>query len=272
MFSEKSKLQKEDFDIFVSGHKLRGRWLRHPQKTRLSRPVLVFLHEALGCIEMWRAFPEEIAVMTGCDALIYDRLGHGKSDPLPSSSINTKYLYPESWEALPAVLSYCGVEKSILLGHSDGGTIALLFASKYPEAVEGVITEAAHVFVEDLTVQGIREVVQVYDTSSLKEKLSKYHGSNVEPIFWRWADIWLSREFADWNIEDHLNTIKCPVLVIQGEDDEYGTVNQLRSIAGKVGGYSKELLIPNCGHIPHYQACDIVSKELARFVSEHCLS
>ena len=142
MISRKSDLKKEDSDIFISGHRLRVRWLRHCRNTESTRPVLVFLHEALGCIEMWREFPEEIALRTGCDALIYDRLGYGRSDPLPLSSINTEYLYPESWESLPAVLSHCGVKHSILFGHSDGGTIALLFASKYPELIDGVIVNA----------------------------------------------------------------------------------------------------------------------------------
>lgn len=269
MISEKSNLIKEDFNIFLSNYKLRARWLRHRKNARDTRPVLVFLHEALGCIEMWHEFPEQIAAMTGCDALIYDRLGHGKSSPLPSSSLNSDYLYTEAWESLPAVLSHCGIKRSVFIGHSDGGTIALLFSSKYPESAGGIITEAAHVFVDDLTVKGIKKAVNAYNTSNLKDKLSKYHSSNVEPMFLRWVNIWLSSEFADWNITGNLNKINCPVLVVQGEDDEYGTVNQMKTIAGKVGGYSEELLIPDCGHIPHSQARDIFSKKLIEFI-EHC--
>jgi len=220
---------------------------------------------------MWRDFPEEIALMAGCEVLIYDRLGHGKSDSLPSSSVDTKYLHTESFKFLPAVLSHCDVECCIFLGHSDGGTIALLFSSKYPKLVKGIITEAAHVFVENINIKGVKNTVDNYNTSNFKSNLSKYHGSKVNLMFWRWANTWLSSEFADWNIEKSLNKIKCPVLVVQGEDDEYGTVKQVKSIAGKVGDYSEWLLIPNCRHVPHHQARNIVTSEVSRFILDHCL-
>jgi pimeloyl-ACP methyl ester carboxylesterase len=259
-------LLSEDFFIVAEGHNLRVRKLSHPHRaSSVKHPVLVFLHEGLGCIELWRDFPSAIAQATGCDALMYDRWGHGKSDPLELPR-PLNYVQNEALISLPQVLKICAVNDAVLVGHSDGGSIALLFAAEYPEAVCGIITEAAHVFVEEVTLEGIRQAVSTYETTNLKERLARYHGDNTELIFTGWHEAWLSPEFINWNIEQYLPGIRCPVLVIQGEDDEYGTESQVEAIATQVSGPSKSLLIPNCAHIPHQQARELVERAMTRFV------
>ncbi|UCG12342.1 MAG: alpha/beta hydrolase [Deltaproteobacteria bacterium] len=255
-----------DFFVEAAGHRLRVRQLSHSHdESAINHPVLVFLHEGLGCIELWHDIPMILAEKTGLDALIYDRWGHGKSDPL-NVRRTIRYVHDEALDSLPDVLKTCGVSDAILIGHSDGGTIALIFAAKYPKIVRGIVTEAAHVFVDQITLDGIRSAVKTYETSNLKQKLTRYHGDNTELLFRGWSDTWLSPEFKEWNIEDCLPRVTCPILVIQGEDDEYGTVEQVRAITTQVAGPSESLLIPGCGHIPHHQARDVVLDGMGRFI------
>lgn len=256
----------EDFDLRAAGRRLRARRLRHPRGSRADEsPALVFLHEGLGCIELWRDFPAALVEATGLDGLIYDRWGHGQSDPL--TALRTPYyLHDEAFESLPEVLIECGVPKAILIGHSDGGTIALLYAARYPEGVCGIITEAAHVFVEEVTLAGIRETVKHYESTDLKEKLLRYHGDNTELLFRAWADTWLDSGFRDWNVESYLPQVTSPLLAMQGEEDEYATRAQVDAIAGQVSGAVRPLLVPNCGHTPHRDARDSVLQEMVAFI------
>jgi pimeloyl-ACP methyl ester carboxylesterase len=261
-----NRISTEDFYVHAAGHKLRVRWLIHPGNDgQDSRPTLVFLHEGLGSIEMWQDFPEVLLEETGCNGLVYDRWGHGKSDPIDVQR-TLRYVHDEALDSLPEVLKNSGVEDTILIGHSDGGSIALIFAAEYPGSVRGLITEAAHVFVEEITLEGIRQAVQTYQTTDFKEKLARYHDNNTEGIFRAWCETWLSPAFKQWNIEDCLPRVTCPVLVIQGEDDQYGTEAQVEAIASRVAGPAKVLLIPGCAHIPHKEATDRVVKEMARFI------
>jgi len=231
-----------------------------------DRPIVVMLHEGLGCVEMLRDVPEKIARLTGCDVMAYDRLGHGRSDPLPGSHVHNGYLFDEAWEFIPRVLDQCNIQKPILWGHSDGGTMALLFAGRFPERVSAVITEAAHVYVDSLTIEGIKTAVKAWHTGSLREKLAKYHGENVDGIFHRWSTIWLSESFSQWNIEALLKDVKAPVLAFQGADDHYGEPDQLMAITEKTGGNSQQVMIPSCGHIPHLQAFDAVASKAVDFI------
>jgi pimeloyl-ACP methyl ester carboxylesterase len=261
-----NRISTEDFFIHAAGHQLRMRRLTHPDSDGQDyRPTLVFLHEGLGSIEMWHDFPEVLVEKTGCNGLVYDRWGHGKSDPIDVQR-TLRYVHDEALDSLPEVLKNSGVEDTILIGHSDGGSIALIFAAEYPGSVRGLITEAAHVFVEEITLEGIREAVKVYQTTDLKEKLARYHDSNAEGIFRAWCETWLSPEFKHWNIEDCLPGVTCPVLVIQGQDDQYGTEAQVESIATRVTGPAKPLLIPDCAHIPHKEATARVIKEMTEFI------
>ena len=257
---------KDRFYIYAAKHRLSAVFIR-PRAKRDNRPVIVFLHEGLGSIGQWRDFPEEICVATGCPALVYDRWAYGGSDPLTEPR-RPDYLHDEALLSLPEVLKQCAIDKPIFIGHSDGGSIAIIYAGTYPQKVTGIITEAAHVFVEDVTVEGIKRAVKVYESTDLKMRLAKFHDNNTELMFRGWADIWLSPDFRNWNIEEYLHHITCPLLALQGKDDEYGTPAQVESIAGKVMGPAKGSMIDNCGHIPHVQAREKVFYEIVSFIRE----
>jgi pimeloyl-ACP methyl ester carboxylesterase len=263
---ENNAVHTRSTDVSAAGCRLRVKHIELKAASVLKKPpTLVFLHEGLGCIEMWRDFPEILCNSAGCHGLIYDRKGYGESEkfegPWP-----VNYLEMESLIYLPALLKELSIEKAVLIGHSDGGTIALMTASSHPDLVEGIITEAAHIFVEQITIDGIHKAVQAFETTSLKEKLARYHKENTETIFYRWADRWLSSEYRNWNIRKELPKITCPVLLLQGDDDEYGTRDQIHGIAGRVSGPVHVKLIPHCGHVPHFQAKDAVLSEMTRFI------
>ncbi|MCP4160408.1 MAG: alpha/beta hydrolase [Deltaproteobacteria bacterium] len=228
-------------------------------------PTLIFLHEGLGCTAMWKDFPHKLAENTGLNAFIYDRIGYGKSD-LTEEKRDDFYLHNEALKYLPRIIEQTGLKDIILIGHSDGGSIALLYASKYP--VRGLVTEAAHVFVEDITIAGIKDAVEIYKNTDLKEKLKKYHGDKTEIVFKDWSEIWLSDPFRAWNIEDCLPGITHPLLVIQGNDDEYATIKQVDSIVNKTSCSTESAIVPDCKHVPHFQSKDVVLAKITDFVSK----
>ncbi len=261
-------ISKQSFFVEAGGHRLFAERI-HPgtQAPGMGSPTIVFLHEGLGSIGQWRDFPAALCMITGLDGLVYDRWGYGKSDRV-SLPRPVRYMHDEALTALPELLARCGIEESILIGHSDGGSIALVYASAYPGGVYGIVTLAAHVFVEDVTVKGIEEAVQVYRATDLPERLFKYHGANTDLMFCGWAETWLSPEFRSWNIEEYLPGVVCPVLAIQGVDDQYGTPAQVKSITEKVTGPARKLLIPACGHIPHHEARAVVLSEIHHFIAD----
>lgn len=215
-----------------------------------NRPTIVFLHDSLGCIELWRDFPKKLGELAKCNVIVYDRQGYGRSCEFASSKRDKYYLEQEA-DILNALLDIWKINDAVLFGHSDGGTIALIMAAKYPSKIGGIITEGAHVFVEDITIRGINEAVRLYNHSNLKTKLEKYHGPKTEKLFWAWADTWQSEEFKNWNIESFLSSIHCDSLIIQGEKDEYGTLIQVERIYNQTSGKSEKLIVPDCGHTPH---------------------
>lgn len=227
-------------------------------------PPLVFLHEGLGSVSLWRDFPDRLAAATGAGALVYSRRGYGRSDPQPAP-FGPGYLEREATEVLPGVLDHFAIERPVLIGHSDGGSIALLFAALAGRPLAGAITEAAHVFVEDVTLAGIRDTVAVWDGTDLRAKLARHH-DDPDHTFRLWADVWLSPPFAGWNIESLLPRITAPVLVIQGEDDEYGTPAQVDAIVRQVSGPARALMLPACGHTPHRDQADRVLAAMAGFI------
>lgn len=236
-----------------------------PSTTGAQGTTLVFLHEGLGSIAQWRDFPLAVSLATRLPAVVYERGGYGNADPLDGPrSVN--YLHEEALQSLPDVLKQLRLDDAILIGHSDGGSIALIFAAVWPEKVQGIITEAAHVFVEEVTLTGIREAVRIYASTDLPERLSKYHGSKSESVFRGWSDTWLSPAFRDWNIEEYLPGVRCPVLAIQGQDDEYGTSAQVEAIVNGVTGPAESWLVPGCGHVPHQQAREKVLVRMTRFI------
>lgn len=231
-----------------------------------DKPTIIFLHDSLGCIELWRYFPEKLGKLTGCNVLIYDRQGYGKSKAFSNPKRNNDYMEIEA-DILEELLEKQNINKAILFGHSDGGSVALIAGAKYPSKILGIITEGAHVFVEVVTLKGINEAIDLYKTTNLKSKLEKYHGDKTEAMFWAWAKTWNTEQFKDWNIEKFLPSIQCPILVIQGENDEYGTLKQVDSIVTKSSGINKKLIIPDTKHTPHKEAEEIVIKNVIDFVN-----
>lgn len=232
-----------------------------------GKTFLVFLHEGLGSVGQWKDFPDQLCERTGLPGFVYDRWGYGKSEYCPAPR-PVDYLHREALVFLPAVLEVMKIEKPILIGHSDGGSIALIYGGVYPEAVRGIITEAAHVFVENITLEGIREAVLIYERTDLKEKLARYHGEKTDAVFRGWSETWLSPDFRGWNIESFLGSIKVPVLLIQGKDDQYGSPSQVEAIVSGVSGLAEPLLIEKCGHIPHHEARDKVLDAMSCFIGK----
>lgn len=229
-------------------------------------PTLVFLHEGLGCVAMWRDFPEMLAERTGCGALVYSRAGYGKSDAaeLPRS---VRFMHDEALNTLPQVLDEFQINEAILVGHSDGGSIAIIHAGgDTRERLRGLLLEAPHVFVEEFGLQSIRRIARDYQNGDLKHRLERYHGAHVDETFWGWNDIWLEPQFKGWNIEEYLPLIDVPVLVIQGEDDQYGTIDQVRAIEAGCAGPVKRVFFQNCGHSPHVDQPERTLKTMTEFV------
>ena len=255
------------FDLIdVSGILLEVEWFGsyHGEDGR----VLVFLHEGLGCVELWRNFPHALSERLGLRSFIYSRQGYGKSDPISLPRTPT-FMHVEALEVLPEVLDRAGIDRAILIGHSDGASISLINAggSQDPR-VEAVVVLAAHVFNECITVSSIEAARLAFQTTKLRDKLAKYHGTNVDCAFWGWNDVWLNPEFKAWNIENYLPSIKVPVLAIQGKDDQYGTSAQLDAIKTGIGNNVTAKLISGCGHSPHLEQKQITLDLIASFVGK----
>jgi pimeloyl-ACP methyl ester carboxylesterase len=230
--------------ISAAGHALEVQWIDGPADS----PTLVFLHEGLGSIRQWRDFPEKVARATGCRALVYDRYGYGNSDVLREERVGVRFMHDGALKELPELLKNLEVENPVLVGHSDGASIALIYAGTHP--VRGVAVMAPHVFVEPVCVRSIVEASRQFESTDLAQRLGKYH-RDARKTFYLWADAWRDPAFLAWNIEAVLPRIRCPLLAIQGEDDQYGTMAQLDAIARQAGGPCELLKLPACGHSPH---------------------
>jgi pimeloyl-ACP methyl ester carboxylesterase len=227
-------------------------------------PTLVFLHEGLGSAGLWRDFPDRLAAATGCGALVYSRRGYGASDPV-SSNRPVRFMHDEALSVLPAVLAHFEIERPILFGHSDGASIALLYAGSGFGPVRGLLLEAPHVFVEPVCLESIARLAREYETTDLPRRFARHH-ANADAMFRTWADVWLRPEFAAWNIEEALPKVTAPVLVIQGEQDEYGTLRQVAAVTSGVSGPAEAFILPGAGHSPHRDRPDEVLAAAARFV------
>ena len=232
-----------------------------------GKPTLVFLHEGLGSIRQWRDFPASVAAATGCRALVYDRYGYGQSDVLAEPRRTVRFMHDEALHALPELLASLGVEHPVLIGHSDGASIALIHAGA-GHAVRAVIAMAPHVFIEPLCLTSIANAAHAFEKTDLAEKLGRYHRA-ARKTFYGWADVWLDPEFKGWDIRaDYLPQIRCPVLAIQGYDDEYGTMAQLDDIAGRVAGPCELLKLERCGHAPFRDQPEQTLAAVTRFVNQ----
>jgi pimeloyl-ACP methyl ester carboxylesterase len=222
------------------------------------------LHEGLGSVAMWKNFPEQVAKATGCGVLAYSRYGHGKSRRLAEQR-SVDFMHHEAKVVLPELLAQNGIRRPILLGHSDGASIALIYAGIWPESVRGVVLEAPHIFVEEYGLRSIAAIRELYESGDLPKKLSRYH-DHADEMFRGWNDIWLDPLFRDWNIEDYLGAITCPTLVIQGENDEYGTLAHVEAIQRRVTG-AQAVILRRCGHSPHRDQPELTIDAIRRFVA-----
>lgn len=236
-----------------------------------AAPLLVFLHEGLGSVAMWKDFPQRLCAAAGCRGLVYSRPGYGRSTPRAADETwAPDYMHRQAHEVLPALLQALDVDVARrppwLLGHSDGGSIALLHAARH--AVAGCIVVAPHLFVEDISVANIAAARQAYAEGELRERLAKYH-ADPDSAFVGWNHIWLAPAFRAWNIEAEVATIRTPLLAVQGLDDEYGTLAQIHAIA-KALPQTRLLEIPDCGHSPHRDHAQVLINAVCNFLREHC--
>jgi len=219
---------------------------------RTDAPLIVFLHEGLGSVAMWKDFPTRLCEAAGARGLVFSRPGYGRSTPRAGDETwDVDFMHRQAHEVLPAFFAALelGDEKPWLFGHSDGASISLLYAARFPERVAGLVVLAPHIFVEDVTLANIEQARLAYLETDLPKKLGRYH-DDVDSAFWGWNRVWLHPPFRQWNIEAELDGIRCPILAMQGIDDEYGTLAQIRGIAARVPG-TELLELPDCGHSPH---------------------
>ena len=233
-----------------------------------GRPPLVFLHEGLGSVAMWRDFPARVAAATGAETIVYSRRSYGRSAKLAAPR-EVDYLDGESCEVLPRLLARLGIAKPILIGHSDGASIALLYAGAGLPAA-GLVLMAPHVFVEDVTVASIAAARDAYRTTDLPQRLGRYH-DDPDGAFWGWNDIWLDPAFRRWNIEACVPKITAPMLLIQGADDEYGTPAQVETIRRLAKVPCELELLPNCAHSPQRDQPERTIELIAKFVRAYGL-
>ena len=229
-----------------------------------GKAPLVFLHEGLGSIKQWRDFPAKVAAATGRRTLVYDRYGYGQSDVLREKKRPIGFMHDEGLIALPALLDNVGITKPILIGHSDGASISLIYAGSHE--TRGVVAMAPHVFIEPECLKSINRISEEFEKGDLAAKLGRYH-RDARKTFYGWADVWLDPQFKGWDIRaDYLPKIRCPVLGIQGFDDEYGTMAQLDELKKRTG--AKLMKLEKCGHAPFRDQPDKVLSAIAGFVEK----
>jgi pimeloyl-ACP methyl ester carboxylesterase len=238
-------------------------WIGHGNT---AAPLLVFLHEGLGSLAMWKDFPARLCAATGCRGLVYSRPGYGRSTPRDADeNWAPDFMHRQANEVLPALLAALRVDEPIVLfGHSDGASISLLHTARFPEQTAGAIVLAPHIVVEDVSVASIEMARQAYLATDLRQRLSKYH-DDPDSAFWGWNGIWLHPAFRAWTIEAEIAAIRCPLLAVQGLDDEYGTLEQIRGIARRVP-QTTLLELPACGHSPHRDQPEAVIAAVSAFL------
>ncbi len=233
-----------------------------------NAPVMVFLHEGLGSVALWKDYPDRLCDRLGFRGLVYSRPGYGRSTPRPHDEHwSPDFMHRQARELLPALLDRLGIVRPWLFGHSDGGSIALLHAASFPQALAGAIVVAPHIVVEDISIMNIAAARRAYLEQGLRERLAHYH-DDVDSAFFGWNDIWLSPAFRDWNIEAELAAIRCPLLAVQGENDEYGTIRQVTGIRDRLPA-AEVVALPACGHSPHRDQPEALSAAVEDFIARH---
>ena len=235
-----------------------------------SLPPIVFLHEGLGSLSMWKDFPQQLCLAVGCRGLVYSRPGYGQSTPRAADEHwDVDFMHRQAYSLLPALLAALRVNmdnQPWLFGHSDGGSIALLYAAAHPQQVSGLVLLSPHIMVEALSVESIEQARRSYLETDLKQRLGRYH-DDPDSAFWGWNDIWLKPVFRDWSIENEISAISCPLLAVQGLDDEYGTLEQIHGIARRVA-QAGIVELAGCGHSPHRDQPQQLIAMTARFLKD----
>ena len=250
--------------VKAAGRSLSYEWIEGDGR---SRPTLVFLHEGLGSIRQWRDFPVQVVAATGCRALVYDRYGYGQSDILEEARRPVRFMHDEALSFLPELRKTLHIDDAILVGHSDGASIALIHAGAGHPA-RGVAVMAPHVFIEPVCLEAIREARRAFETTDLPARLGRYH-RDARKTFYGWADVWTEETFKAWDIRDeYLPAIRCPVLAMQGYDDEYGTMAQLDDIGRRGSGPCELLKLEDCGHSPFRDQPEKTLAAVTRFVDK----
>lgn len=229
-------------------------------------PTLIFLHEGLGCIDMWRNFPKEVAQLTDFPVLVYSRQGYGRSAPcqIPRP---VEYMHHEAQDVLPELIKIAKIKNYILVGHSDGGSISLIYAgSDKRHGLKAIITMAPHIFCEQMTVDAIEMARTAFTDGKLRQGLLKFHMDNVDCAFLGWNGAWLNRHFMKWNIEEFLPNITVPQLIIQGDDDQYGTYAQVDGIEKQSNGPVNICMLADCGHSPYKEQKELSLKTIQEFL------
>jgi pimeloyl-ACP methyl ester carboxylesterase len=253
---------KADF-IEVAGHKLEAVRIG---EARAGGPGLILLHEGLGSVSQWRDFPQKLAAATALPVLAYSRAGYGRSSPVPLPRRFT-YMHDEARDVLPGVVAAAGFSRSVLVGHSDGASIAAIYAgSVVSRNLCGLVLMAPHFFVEDVTVASIAEARQAYETGGLRERLERHHGDNVDVAFYGWNAPWLDPASRTWDITEYLPRIQVPTLLIQGEGDQYGTLAQIDCAERLIAGPVERLVLTGCGHSPQRDQPEKTIAAISRFV------
>ncbi len=229
-------------------------------------PTLILFHDSLGSVELWRNFPERLALATGLPVVAYDRLGFGRSDAHPAT-LAFDFMREEARTSLPALRTALAIDRFVAFGHSVGGSMAVASAAAWPDACEGVITESAQAFVEDRTLSGIREAQAAFSDPAQVARLARYHGDKARWVLDAWIDTWLAPEFAGWTMDADLERLQCPVLTIHSDLDEYGSLAQPRRIIDRAGAGGTGLILQSCGHAPHREQIDQVLKAIEAFLS-----
>jgi len=239
-----------------------------------SLPLIVFLHEGLGSLSMWKDFPEQLCQATGCRGLVYSRPGYGRSTPRAADEHwDVDFMHRQAYSVLPAFLATMQIKLQLnmnnppwLFGHSDGGSIALLYAAAHPDRVSGLIVMSPHIMVEAVSIESIELARRSYLDTDLKQRLGRYH-DDPDSAFWGWNDIWLKPAFRDWSIEHEITGISCPLLAVQGLDDRYGTLEQIHGIARRIA-QTEVVELADCGHSPHRDQPQQLIAITARFLSD----
>ena len=249
--------------LIIDGVGLETRWLG-PDPA--EAPTLVLLHEGLGCIGTWGRFPERLVEATGCGVFAYSRAGYGRSDPiLPPRPLT--YMHDEALHSLPALLDRIGLHRGILVGHSDGASIATIYAGGVQDhRIRGLVLMAPHFFTEQMGLDGIARTKAAFETSDLRARLARHHGDNTDGAFRGWSQAWLDPAFQAWDIREYLRYIRVPVLLVQGLDDQYGTLAQVECARAETLCPLETLLLERCGHAPHHEATQATLKGIGAFV------